>query len=110
MINKEYQEIIRECKFISKPNEWFIEGKEVDCVDKCSYSEYELGYKFNDGWALFEGYTNEGYKGYTGELPRPDGETCPFDEFLIYDKLGNEISELTLEEYKNLKIRYYENT
>lgn len=109
MINKEYQEIIMECKFISKPNEWFIEGTEPNCVDKCSYSEYKLDDKFNDGWGLFEGKTNEVYKGYTGGLPRLDGETCPFDEFLIYDKNGNEISELTLEEYKIL-ILNYENT
>jgi hypothetical protein len=44
----------------------------------------------------------ETYHGYTGELPREDGETCPFDEFFIYDEFGNEISELTIEEYKNI--------
>lgn len=101
-INKEYQEIISECKFISKKEEWFIEGKAVENVDKCNYNEYNLGDKFNNGYALFHGYTNETYNGYEGELPRPDGEICPFDEFFIYDINGNEISELTLEEYKNI--------
>lgn len=101
-INKEYQEIISECKFITKKEEWFIEGKEVENVDKCNYNEYNLGDKFNNGYALFHGYTNEIYNGYEGELPRPDGEICPFDEFFIYDINGNEISELTIEEYKNI--------
>jgi len=101
-INEEYQSIIKKCKFISKPNEWFIEGTEAKCSDAGSYSEYIENDVFNIGWSLFEGYTNNGFKGYTGELPREDGETCPFDEFFIYDVFGNEISELTLEEYKKL--------
>ena len=101
--NEEYQDIIKKCKFISKPNEWFVEGSEAKCSDFCSYSCYKSGEKFNDGWSLFQGYTNESFKGYTGELPRLDEETCPFDEFYIYDEFGLEISELTLEEYKNLK-------
>jgi hypothetical protein len=46
--------------------------------------------------------TMEKYEGYTGELPRPDGETCPFSEFFIYDEFGNDITELTLEEYEVL--------
>jgi hypothetical protein len=101
-INKQYQEIIKKCKFISKPDEWFVEGIEVECPDACSYNEYKSGDKFNSGWSLFQGYTNETYIGYNGEFPRPDGETCPFDEFYIYDEFKNEISELTLEEYKEL--------
>jgi len=101
-INEQYQAIIAKCKFISKPDEWFVEGTEPKCSDACSYSDYKQGDKFNSGWSLFEGYTNETYIGYTGELPRPDGETCPFSEFFIYDEFGNEISELTLEEYKEI--------
>ena len=92
-INEEYQEIISKCKFISKKDEWFIEGCECENVDKCSYSDYKQGQKFNDGWCLFHGLIHDGVE---------DGETCPFDEFLIYDEHGNEISELTLEEYKKL--------
>jgi hypothetical protein len=101
-INEEYQKIIKKCKFISKPDEWFVEGTEAVLEDGYSYSEYKQGDKFNDGWSLFNGLTNETYNGFTGELPREDGETCAFDEFLIYDEFGNEISELTLEEYKSL--------
>lgn len=51
---------------------------------------------------LFDGLTMETYQGYSGELPREDGETCPFDEFFIYDEFGNDITELTLEEYEVL--------
>lgn len=47
------------------------------------------------------------YEGYTGNLPREDGETCPFSEFYIYDEFQNEISELTLNEY-NLKYKKHE--
>lgn len=101
-INEKYQEIIKKCKFISKPDEWFVEGTEAKCSETGSYSNYKDGDKFNDGWSLFEGYTNETYIGFVGELPRLDGETCTFDEFYIYDEFGNEISELTLEQYEVL--------
>jgi hypothetical protein len=100
-INDAYQEIISKCKFISKSDQWFVENTEVNCRDKCNYIEYNDGDKFNNGFGLFEGLTNETYIGYSGELPRADGETCPFEEFLIYDEFGHEISELTLEEYKS---------
>jgi hypothetical protein len=96
-INEEYQEIISKCKFISKTDEWFIEGCECDNEDKCSYSEYKDGDKFNNGWSLFHGLT---LNGVDGDIPELDGETCPFDEFFIYDEHGNEISEWTLTEYK----------
>lgn len=100
-INERYQDIIKKCKFISKENEWFVEGKEAKCTDGCSYVEYKAGDKFNNGWSLFEGYTNETYIGYVGNLPRLDGETCQFVEFYIYDEFGNEISEITLDEYES---------
>ncbi len=99
-INEQYLEIIKKCKFISKPDEWFVEGTEAVIEDEVIYPEYKEGSKFNSVCGLFNGYTNETYKGYEGELPRLDGETCPFNEFLIYDEYGNEISELTFEEYK----------
>ncbi len=102
IINREYQKIIGKCKFISKPNEWFIEGSEAKCSDYCSYETYNDGDKFNSGWCLFRGVTNETFEGYTGELPRDDGEICSFDEFFIYDEFGNEISELTFYEYKKI--------
>jgi len=101
-INKLYQEIIGKCKFIPKPDEWFIEGIEVVCPDKCNYFDYENGDKFNSGWGLFEGYTYETFEGFDGELPRLDSETSSFEEFFIYDEFGNEISELTLKKYYKL--------
>jgi hypothetical protein len=100
-INEQYQAIIRKCKFISKPDEWFVENTEAILEGAFSYNDYTEDYKFNDGWSLFNGMTNEA-SGYEGELPREDSETCPFSEFWIYDEFGNEISELTLNEYKQL--------
>jgi len=101
-INEKYLEIIYKCKFISKPDEWFVEGTEAVIEDNVIYPEYKEGDKFNSVCGLFDGLTNETFKGYDGELPRPDGETCPLDEFYIYDEFGNEISELTLDEYQKL--------
>lgn len=101
-INEQYLEIIKKCKFISKPNEWFVEGTEAVLVDDITYPEYEDGDKFNVACGLFGGITMETCQGYVGELPRDDGETCLFNEFFIYDEFGNEISELTLDEYKKI--------
>ena len=98
-INEKYLEIIKKCKFISKPDEWFVEGTECTIEDNVIYPEYKQGDKFNEVCGLFNGLTMETYQEYTGELPREDGETCPFSEFFIYDDFGNEISELTLGEY-----------
>ena len=95
-INKKYQEIISRCKFVAKPDTWYIEGSEAILIDGISYRSYSDGDKFNSGWSLFRGLTNESYPEYEGELPRVDEETCQFSEFLIYDKTGNEISELSL--------------
>ena len=101
-INQEYNSILNKCKFIAKPDAWFNEKTEVKMLDTDNYSEYSDTDKFNFGWCLFEGLTDETYEGYTGELPRLDEESCPLDEFFIYDQYGNEISELTLKEYKIL--------
>ena len=102
MINEKYLEIIKKCKFISKPDEWFVEGTECTIENNVIYPEYKQGDKFNEVCGLFGGLTMETCKGYTGELPREDGETCPFSEFFIYDEFGNDITELTLEEYEVL--------
>jgi len=98
-INEKYLEIIKKCKFISKPDEWFVEGTQCVIEDNVIYPEYEQGDKFNNVCGLFNGLTMQSYQGYTGTLPREDGETCEFDEFFIYDEFGNDITELTLEEY-----------
>jgi hypothetical protein len=101
-INEKYLEIIKKCKFISKPNQWFIEGTECIIEDDIIYPEYKEGYKFNDVCGLFNGLTMETYQGYIGELPREDGEACPFNEFFIYDEFGNDITEITLQDYEIL--------
>lgn len=101
-INEKYLEIIKKCTFISKKDQWFIEGTKCTIEDNVIFPEYKQGDKFNSVCGLFDGLTMETFDGYIGTLPREDGETCPFDEFLIYDEFGNEISELTLEEYENV--------
>lgn len=102
IIHEKYVKIIKKCKFISKPDEWFVEGTECIIEDDIIYPEYKKGDKFNSVCGLFNGLTIETFHGYDGKLPREDGEICSFDEFFIYDKFGNEISELTLEEYIDL--------
>jgi len=101
-IHEKYLEIIKKCRFISKPDEWFVEGTECVIDDDVIYPNYTKGCKFNAVCGLFNGLTMETYRGYSGELPRQDGETCPFNEFYIYDEFGNEISDITLEEYEVL--------
>ncbi len=101
-IDEKYLEIIKKCKFISKPDCWFVEGSECILENEFTYPDYTSISKFNQVNGLFSGMTMETYKGYSGKLPRADEETCPFDEFFIYDEFGNDISELTLGEYKSL--------
>ena len=102
IIHEKYLKIIKKCKFISKPNEWFVEGTECIIEDYVIYPEYKKGDKFNSVNGLFNGLTMETFEGYIGKLPRNDGEICSFDEFFIYDEYGNEISELTLDKYNEL--------
>lgn len=101
-INYLYNEVIKKCKFISKKDAWFIEYTECVLENNESYGKYKRGDKFNNNYGLFNGLTMETFESYSGELPREDGEVCPFSEFYIYDDTGNEISELTLEEYEIL--------
>lgn len=101
-VNFLYINVVSNCKFISKKDSWFVEYKECVLDDKNPYSKYKRGDKFNKNYGLFYGLTMETFEGYLGELPREDGKTCTFDEFYIYDGFGNEISELTLEEYEVL--------
>jgi len=79
-------------KFISRKDEWYVEGTEATCL--FDYGEPRLDDIVEDNVGMFDGYTNEIYSGYTGELPRPDEEGCPFDEFDIYlnNKLINDIT------------------
>ncbi len=99
-IDEEYRAVLQECFFISKPDEWFLEGLEADL--ETLYSLYKNGDTFNSNSAIMRGLTLETYDGCKDDIPRVDGEGCPLTEFEIYDKWGNEISELTLNEYKSL--------
>jgi len=98
-IDQQYRNILSTCKFIAKPDTWYVEGTECKVV--CFYIDFNSADKaFSDNAAIMQGYTNEIYKGFKGDLPRPDEEGCSLDEFFIYDKDGREISELTLSEYR----------
>ena len=94
----EYESILKECIFVSKPDGWFLEGFQVE-ISRCFYPQFKDGDKFNSKSAIVYGLTLEEVK---DDIPAFDGESCPLDEFEIYDKWGNEISELTLREYKEL--------
>lgn len=62
-------------KFISRPDEWFIVGTEA-YLESEVWGDEESGYS-----ALFRGWYYDEKTGKTGE----DGETCPFDEFDIFE-------------------------
>lgn len=87
-------------KFISRQDEWFVEGTEAKCL--FDYGEPKSTDIVENNCGMFDGYTNETYKGFVGELPRPDEESCPFDEFDIYleDELINQITYAEL--YKRI--------
>ena len=86
-------------EFISKPGEWFIEGGKVECEG--DYTSWKDFMKVRDGWGMFRGMTMEVYEGYTGELPRLDGDTSQFEEFNIFYK-GKDVSEMSYGELKSL--------
>lgn len=73
-------------KFIARPDTWYVEGTVANC--EFDYGEPQEDDRVEDNCGLFVGLTNETYHGYTGELPREDGEGCTFDEFDIF--LGEE--------------------
>jgi hypothetical protein len=88
----------KDFKFISNHGEYYIEG-EVSCTG--DYTDWNDLKNIEDGWGMFEGLTMVGYKGYDGELPRMDEDTCSFSEFSIYykEELINEWS------YKHLEMK-----
>jgi hypothetical protein len=86
-------------EFVSKPGEWFEEGSKVQCEgDFTSWRDFM---KVCDGWGLFRGMTMERYEGYTGELPRIDGETSQFSDFQIFYK-GEDVSQMNYGELRSL--------
>jgi len=85
--------------FISKPDQYYIEGHPVQCESDCS--EWKNIKLIDDGWGFFNGLTMVSYKGYNGELPRMDGDSASFNEFNIYYK-GIIVNEMTYEGLYNM--------
>lgn len=54
-MNEEFLELIKKCKFISKPNEWFVSGSECFLDETFIYPEYKVDYKINQLCGLFNG-------------------------------------------------------
>ena len=73
--------------YISRKDEWFQEGTECKLVANCEYA------------GIFKGdiLVTEEHGSYwvdnhgIGNIAKDDEELCPWDEFDIYDKDGNEI-------------------
>jgi hypothetical protein len=99
-INDQYISILKKCRFVTKPDEWFVEGSEPVLDFTCIYPDYTEKDKFNSADALFNGMSL--VHPFAHGTPIEDGEICMLNEFLIYDENNNEISELTLAEYKEL--------
>ena len=78
--------------FISKPEQYYIEGHPVEIDSDCT--EWKEDQLIKDGWGFFNGLTMVTYKGYEGKLPRMDGDTSAFEEFDITYK-GVLINDLT---------------
>jgi hypothetical protein len=89
-------DILRRSKFISKPNQWFVEGTEVKLLEDSLWG-YDDNSKFKDGYGLFSGVTMN----FANTIVNSE-EACPYEEFNIYDENGFEISDLTLKEYFQL--------
>lgn len=87
-----------EFQFISKAEEYFVEGSLVQCIG--DYTEWKDDKKISDGRGMFCGQTMTSYNGYAGELPRMDEDTSSFGEFDIYWN-GIKIDDLTYNELIN---------
>lgn len=72
----------KDFKFVAKRNTWFVGDVTLDsdCTD------WNDSMVIEKGWGFFQGWTYESYKGYNGDLPREDEESCSFDEFEIFYK------------------------
>ena len=88
----------KDFKFVSKPDEYFVSGTQVECED--DYSSWRDGDNLDIGFGMFSGLTMVPYKGYTGELPRMDGDTSSFGEFEIYWK-DKRVDHMTYGELKS---------
>ena len=98
-MNRLTDEELKLLKFVSRPDCWYVEGSVAICDGGWFNSDNEKYIEQMCG--SFGGWTNETYHGYNGELPRYDGEICPFDEFDIYFN-DTMVNELTTEEVRRL--------
>lgn len=93
-------DLIKNFKYISKENEFFLEGIECTLIsDKLQYSN---DMKFKEYFGLFKGYSIEQNNEYPVKKAYLCEDFCDFDEFYIYDIFNNEISELSMNEYKHI--------
>lgn len=88
--------------FMAKPDQYYIEGHPVQCEG--DYTSWKPDKIIESGWGMFGGLTMVSYRGYTGELPRMDGDTASFEEFNIYYK-GTLVNQLTYEGLYNMITR-----
>lgn len=91
---KNHKLIFDECIFIPKENMWPVENMEVKLVSLLPIdTNQKYDKKFNKNIALMGGLSKDGQ--YVESI-------CPLNLFEIYDKYGNEISELTLSQYNSI--------
>jgi hypothetical protein len=96
-------EILKSLKFRSRADMWYM--KDTWAELESNLHDFVRGERIEDGWGLFNGWTNElPYEGFSGLLPRWDGETCPYDEFDIFYEFENkeylQVNRLTIDELK----------
>ncbi len=89
----------KDFKFVSKPDQYFVEGTSVECED--DFTEWKDDKIISTGWGLFRGLTNVTYQEFNGELPRIDGDTSSFEEFNIYWK-DQRVDHLTYVQLKSV--------
>lgn len=94
------EEILKSLKFKSRKDEWYVEGTWAELESNCH--EFSDDENIENGWGLFNGWTNETFDGFKGLLPRWDGETCVYKEFDIFyefdDKTYIQVNTMTLGE------------
>ena len=95
----------KEFIFISKADQYYLEGNQVECESDCT--DWKEDRLIKDGWGFFNGLTMVSYRGYVGELPRMDGDSASFDEFYIYygETLINDMTYVNLMSMINREIK-----
>ncbi len=97
-------EILKSLKFKSRKDEWYVEGTWAELESNCHDFSSDKGCRIEDGWGLFNGWTNETFKDFKGLLPRWDGETCPYDEFDIFYEFEYgeyiQVNKMTIDELR----------